>query len=238
MTQTPSKIRFEQAGPYFVGLLLLALIGFWPSYFSRFFDGTADFAFYFHFHAVIAVLWIAALIIQPVLVRKKQLAVHRLVGRGSYILVPLIYISVMLLAHSRISGSEESWGLSLWIPFKDLFIFGIAYCIAIRYRHTVEIHARGMIAAGIVLIEPALVRAVGNLAADSALAPYGYLITIGLVYALLLGLIIRERHQSKGRWVFPLILGLYVFVHSVILLRIKIAPWQAFAEWFGGLPLT
>lgn len=233
------KLDFEKSGYFFIGLFALVLLGFWPSYFSKFIDGTADFNFYFHFHAVTATLWLILLIIQPILIRKKKILLHRSLGKFSYVLVPLIFISVMLLGHNRITGNEEDLGLSLWIPFKDLFILGIAYFIAIRYRHSMQIHARGMIAAGIVLIEPALVRFILYVFfPESGFAPEGYLATIIIIYLIFIFLMIVERKQKSGRWVFPLILGLYIFVHAVIVFQIQIAPWQAFAKWFASLPLT
>ena len=236
---TIRKFNFQQSTYFFIGLLALAILGFWPSYFARFFDGSADFNAYFHFHAVTALLWILMLITQPILIRKKKTSLHRFLGKFSYLLIPMIFISVILLAHHRITGEESDLGLSLWIPFKDLFVLGIAFFIAIRYRRSMQIHARGMIAAGIVLIEPALVRFILYVFfPNSGFAPAGYLITIATVYAILLILIFAERKQKKGRWVFPLILGLYLFVHSVIVFEIKIGPWQAFAEWFASLPLT
>lgn len=233
-----SKINYEHSGYFFIALFGLAILGFWPSYFSRFFDGTADFTFYIHFHTVIATLWIFALIVQPILIRKRKLQQHKLIGKLSYALFPLIFISVALLAHSRITGTEDNLGMSLWIPFKDLLILGVAYFIAIKYRHSIDIHARGMIVGGIVLIEPALIRLIMNLSAGTEIAAIGYPITIAIIYSLLIGLIIMERHQKQGRWVFPMTLGLYLFVHSVIIFQIHIGPWQTFAKWFAALPIT
>lgn len=40
------------------------------------------------------------LILQPILIRKKRLDIHRLLGKGSYLLIPLIFISIILLTHS------------------------------------------------------------------------------------------------------------------------------------------
>jgi len=232
-------IAFDTSGYYFIALFALAIIGFWPSYFAKFFDGTADFTFYFHFHAFFAVLWIFMLIAQPILIRNKKFELHRKIGKLSYILVPLIFISIILLAHSTLKGPKENLGLELWIPLKDLLIFAVGYAIAIKYRHTMSIHARGMIVAGIVLIEPALVRFILYIFfPDSGFDPRGYLATISLVHIILIGLILAERKQKVGRWVFPLALGLYIFVHAILVFQIRIPPWQAFAEWFAGLPLT
>lgn len=237
--KTKRRISFDHVGVYFFLLFLLAIVGFWPSYFSKFFDGSAGFNFYFHFHAVMAIIWIACLIAQPVLIRKKNFALHRAIGKLSYLIVPLFFISILLLAHSRIEVIDENLGTSLWVTFKDILIFSFGYGIAIRFRKQIALHARGMIVAGIVLIEPALVRLILYLFfAGEGFAPSGYLISIGLLYSLFIGLIIAERKQKTGRWVFPVALGLYVFVHSVLIFQIKISPWQAFAEWFASLPLT
>ncbi len=187
---------------------------------------------------MIAVIWIIFLIVQPLLVYRKQLDLHRLIGKLSYILVPLIYISIILLAHSRIDPEAPDRYINLWFPFKDLIIFAAGYGIAIRYRKQMAIHARGMIVAGIVLIEPALVRLLIFVFFSGEFNPAAYLMTIGLVYALLIALIIRDRKEKKGRWVFPLALLLYLLVHAIIIFQIQLGPWESFVDWFATLPLT
>ena len=238
MTTKKRTLQFRYTGYFFIGLLVLAFLGFWPTYFSKFFDGTADFNFYFHFHAVLAVIWIICLIVQPLLVYRKKLDLHRLIGKFSYILVPLIYISIILLAHSRIDPGAPDRYINLWFPFKDLIIFAAGYGIAIRYRKQMAIHARGMIVAGIVLIEPALVRFISYVFFPGEFNPAAYLLTIGLVYALFITLIIRDRKEKKGRWVFPLALLLYLLVHAIIIFQIRLGPWEAFVDWFATLPIT
>lgn len=242
MTTITSKIRFDKAGYYFIGLVGLVLLGFWPTYFSKFFNGTENSSFYFHFHATMMALWILVLIVQPILIRKKKLAVHKLIGKSTYILMPLLFISVILLTHFRIQdhvlivNNEKLYGPHLIVPFKDLLILGTAYIIAVVFRHDVNIHARAMVATGIVFIEPALIRFIRHsLIQDPRLA---YFLTIGLVYSLLIGLMILERKQKRGRWVFPLILGLYICVHAILIFEIRIGFWESFAKWFAGLPLT
>lgn len=225
------KLRFDLSGYYFIGLVGLILVGFWPSYFSKFFDGTANFTFYFHFHASMVGLWILMLIVQPILIRKKKLGLHRFIGKLSYFIFPLIFISIMLLSHSRQNGFGDGWDIGLWVTFKDLLILAVAFYVAYRYRHQVELHARGMIVTGIACIEPAAARINFH-------TQYGYFIVIALVYSVLGILIFIERKQKKGRWVFPLILVLYIMVHSVLIFGIHFGWWQAFGKWFYALPLT
>ncbi len=64
MKNQTTKLRFELSGYYFIGLVGLILVGFRPSYFSKFFDGTANFNFYFHLHASIVGICVSMLILQ------------------------------------------------------------------------------------------------------------------------------------------------------------------------------
>jgi hypothetical protein len=231
-------IQWNKSAFYFLGLAILVILGFWPSYFAKFIDGTADFNFYFHFHAAMAASWVILLVVQPILIRNKKTALHKTIGKLTYILLPLFFLSVILLKHNRIGG-EVSLGLgaSLWLQLKDLVIIGIMYGIAIWHKKKIQIHARAMIATGIVFIEPSLGRFIINVFYPNDFIT-GFIVTIVLLYALLLILIFLERKQSKGRWIFPLVGVLYILFHWLYLFKISFPAWDAFAEWFALLPLT
>jgi hypothetical protein len=233
-----SKIRFDEAGYYLLGVLLLIFIGFWPSYFSRFFNGTLDYSGYFHFHAVIVLLWMAVLITQPFLIRNKKFAIHRIIGKSTYLLFPLIIVSVVLLTHSLIPVYEGDLAEVLFVPFKDLFTLSIAYGIAIYFRHNIEIHARGMIATGIIFIEPALARFSFRIFGNDSFNSMPYILTVCFMYVILIILIVAERKRKSGRWVFPLILALLILVHSIRIFSIRLGFWESFVDWFASLPLT
>ena len=227
--------QMEGSYKLFIGLLIVAFIGFWPSYFVIIFGGDPPLTTYMHIHAFFALLWIGIVIVQPILILKRMNGWHKTIGKSTYIIVPLLYISVLLLAHSRIDPNDTNLPISLWVPFKDLIIFSVAYGIAIAHRKNRHIHARGMIAAGLVFLEPALVRTIMNLT-DTGQS--GYLLTIGIVYIIFILLIINDRDSATGRWVFPLILGCYIFVHSVLIFNIQLPLWSSIAHWFAGLNLT
>ena len=228
--------EFKNLEYYAFGLLVVALAGFWRTYFSKFFDGSAAFSQYFHFHAVTALLWVLCLIAQPLLIRLRRRDWHRIIGKFSYGLVPLIFISVMLLAHHRNSPNAQNVAQRLWIPFKDLFVFSFGYGVAIFFRRSTPIHARGMIVAGLSLIEPAMVRVFYFVIGIGR--PLGYYLGITPIYIILITLIVLERKAVAGRWVFPCALGLFLFVHTVKILGLVLPGWGAFAHWFMSLPLT
>ena len=218
-----------------VGLLLVAVIGFWNSYFSKLLDLENDFNLYFHFHVLMAGLWIIVLIVQPILIKKRKWQLHKQVGFVAHFLIVLFFISVLLLTHYQLSIEKATNYVGAFIPFKDLFILSVAYFIAMKYRKVVGIHARGMVVTGIAFIEPALIRAIGHLfpSLDNK-----YLWTIAIIYTILILLMIVGRKYKRGQWVFPLILCLYIPIHSVLIFRIPLGFFKTFVDWFVGLPLT
>ncbi|WP_341225733.1 hypothetical protein [uncultured Arcticibacterium sp.] len=231
-------IQWNESTFYFLTLVVLVLLGFWPTYFAKFLNGTADFSFYFHFHAAMAATWVALLVLQPMLIKNKKVALHRKLGKLTYVLLPLFFLSVILLKHHSIGGEvSPSLGASLWLQLKDLVIIGIMYGIAIWHKKNIQIHARAMIATGIVFIEPSLGRLIINVFYPADFTT-GFIVTIVIVYALLLILIFLERKQSKGRWIFPLVGVLYILFHWLYLFGISFPAWDAFASWFALLPLT
>jgi hypothetical protein len=233
------KIRFEKSGYYFIGLVAIMTLGFWPTYFSKYFDGTANFNLYFHFHFMMASLWISLLIVQPLLIKKKKLAIHKQLGKLSFIILPLFIISVIVLKHHQIGGViKEGLGASLWLQLKDIIIISVMYAIAIVNKHTIQIHARAMIATGIVFIEPTLGRFVILTVLPDPNFILGLGITVAIMYTLIISLIIIERKQKSGRWVFPLLLLLFMVFHYLIFNQVSFPFWDSFAKWFVELPIT
>jgi hypothetical protein len=229
------KISFLKSGYVFILLIFIAVLGFWETYFVKFFNGSNDISFYIHFHFFTVTMWMGLLILQPILIKKKRFSLHKLIGKLSYVIFPILLISVVLLAHNNNSIDEPNIGLDLFLPFKDIILLLVSFYIAIRYRKTANIHARGMIATGIIFIEPALVRLINNYIIP---LPEAYILNMLLIYAVLGYLIFRERKSTSGRWVFPIILVLYIIVHSVVITGVKFEFWNSFTLWFLNLPLT
>ena len=230
--------NFTRSGPYFAGLLLLAFVAYWPTYFSRVLS--AD--HYTHFHASLAALWILMLAAQPTLIRMKRLALHRLLGAISYVLAPLIVVSIVLLGHSRIKGlGGEAYAFQTYILYLQVSLtalFAVSYALAVYKRHTVALHARFMLCTAFTLIDPVVIRLMFWMGSRTPTWNYQW-VTFGLTDLVIVALIILERRSKSGRKVFPIMLAVFVLAQSVALLGLtNTAPWQAFARWFAALPLT
>jgi uncharacterized membrane protein YozB (DUF420 family) len=145
----------------FAGVLAVLFLGFFKNYFGLFphFSGISAVK---HFHAVFFLLWFALLIIQPVLIKNKQIAWHRLLGKASYFLVPLIGISTYFLAlaeyEREIKQFPKNIALANFIIFNggQLAVFLFLYGLAIINRKNTPSHVRYMIATSLVLMDPGL----------------------------------------------------------------------------------
>ncbi len=239
-------LKFRNASFYFIALLALAVGAFWQPYFSHVLGNfgayTAGISDYKHFHVAMAVAWLAMLIVQPYLIRTNKRSLHRLLGKLSWALAPLMVLSIVLLAHSQIvTLAEQSDARRHFILFIQLvfaLFFSILYGFAMTNRLSPSIHSRWMVCTGILLIEPILVRVFKfNLDFIAWSVPYQY-VTWPMVDLLLLALVISDRRRGSGGRVFQYALTVFLIYQALHLTVTHTRPWISFAGWFAGLPLT
>lgn len=231
-----STVRFEKSGYFFIGLLVLAFLGFWNSYFSGFFTGKNDYSFYFHFHATMMILWVVLLIVQPLLVRNKRLGLHRSIGKLSYVIMPLLLLSVLLIMHNglkKVPIENVSFKVIIF-PIRDSIVLVLAYLLAIFYRRNYVIHSRAMILTGIVFIEPALIRFL-RAVFPKDMDDVAIMVCMAVVLGLLIALSVIDK---KGRWFFIGFLIINIVAYGVMSVNISMGILDSFAQWFAGLSLT
>jgi uncharacterized membrane protein YozB (DUF420 family) len=238
LLQSPRTFHLSATGPYFAGLLLIAMVTFWPTYVSL--PPSAN-NLYTHFHASVATLWVLLLIAQPMLIRSGNVRTHRALGKVSWVLAPVFVIAVVLLAHSRIKGLDgPAYAMQtfiLWLQISLTCVFALSYALAMVTRKSMAHHARFMICTGLTLIDPVVIRLL--LWIDRTPDWNYWWLTFGLVDLVLLFLIWLERNASRGRGVFPAMLAVFIAAEIPALFQLTgQAWWQDFARWFAGLPLT
>ena len=85
---------------YFFALLAaFAVAGFWPTYLSRV---TSIPELHVHLPGAVVALWVLLLLRQAFLIRSGRRAVHRFVGKISYVLAPLSVVSTLWLVYLRL----------------------------------------------------------------------------------------------------------------------------------------
>lgn len=139
----------------FGAVLLLVFVAFFKTYFGLFpgFAGTTNLI---HIHVLTILLWFALLIVQPILIVRKQVALHRLLGKFSYGLVPAILFLLVMVARTE-QMREKDLGVFVANIF-DVSQFVLFYGLAIAYRHNPAYHGRFMIMTVLPFLGPALGR--------------------------------------------------------------------------------
>ncbi|MCC6289154.1 MAG: hypothetical protein IT249_14835 [Chitinophagaceae bacterium] len=239
-TAIVTKINLNRFGLYFCVLIPLVLLGFWKTYFSKFFGDTNGLTAYMHFHAIVMSCWVALLIVQPILIRRKKLNIHRLLGKVSYVLMPLVLVSMLLLLHSRgnLRPVEQRGFFVTLAAVIGIFVVGFYYLIAIINRKNTPVHARAMICTGLDLLDPTLMRLLAPL-----YDPWGYYLALAIILGSVLFLMFLERKQKKGRWVFPslfaiLFLEYFLGIFQAETNSINTHALDSLMAWFYSLPLT
>jgi uncharacterized membrane protein len=211
-------VKFHRSGYAFLLLIPIAIAGFWRSYFHAPLAAPT----WFQIHVALTSTWIALLIVQPLLIRRDLRRWHRALGRASYVVFPLLIVSVVKMAHLGLQSAppEELTFASIIVVPRDLTILITAYAVAIVRRHEYAVHARAMTCTGIAFIEPGLARLGGmNVSAITVLL-------------LLTALVVFDR---RGRTVFGPLLLLYAGVYVVIFLRLELTPLDPLVRWLAAL---
>lgn len=229
-----ATINYTNSSIFFIGLLFISVIAFWPTYYAIFFNSE----FYIHLHAFFAVLWFGMLIVQPYLIKSRRLDLHRLFGKFSYVIAPFVVISVVLLAHNRLTLAPESFypiqTFILYLQISLVLVFAITYGLAIYHRKTKPVHARFMVATSFTFIDPIFARLINTF--TPGLVFNGQWLTFGSINLILIALSIMDRKNRKAKWVYPSLLIIYLIIEIPIFFNLTGQGWwQSFAEWFGSI---
>jgi hypothetical protein len=107
-------------------------------------------------HGISMLLWYFILFWQSRQVRVSNIKAHKQLGLMTIFLAITIVVSGIMIAISNYKGEREA--LTLFGNFSGMFVFGVLYVFALRFRHKSDIHKRLMIVASIAMLSPALVR--------------------------------------------------------------------------------
>ncbi len=226
---------------YFFSLLaIMTLIGFYKNYFARFpdFNGLLNIH---HFHAVVLVCWLSLLIIQPLLIINKKFRIHRMLGTFSYFLVPVIFISMLLVYHNQYlrlvsEGKSESETLAfVFSPASDAIPFIILYLLAILNKNDQAKHMRYIISTGIIIGGPGLGRIFMNYFGMDIFTAIGLISLISLL--VFVSLILYDRIQKKTFKTNPFTIAFSIWlIPNILIIFFPQTPfWQSCAKFIVEL---
>jgi hypothetical protein len=217
------KYVYYSAKNFALVLLIFVFVGFFRTYFGIIPVFNEKITPLIHFHFAFLMSWVLLLFIQPVLIRYKQYHIHRLLGKTTYILAPVIVaslISLMVKSYHKYHMEGWPWNevvMGIYSQIIHAIQFSIFYILAIANKKNFVLHASYMVATGLVFINPSLTRAIGL----SGL-PYPVVETMVIAFIDLTILALLFYIKSKGINYRPylIILLLFQFHDIPMLLRI------------------
>src|SRR5690242_19835730 len=106
----PIEKSYRYLGYFLMLLVPIVVVGFWRTYFGQF-PGFKNLLATHHYHAVAASLWIILLVAQPILIQYKQLRWHRILGKVSYVVFPMLLLGLALMIQMNMASLQ-----SLFVP--------------------------------------------------------------------------------------------------------------------------
>lgn len=184
---------------YFSAVFVFVVFAFSKTYFSLF-PSFKNTTVAIHFHVIMVLLWFTMLIVQPILISKKQTSLHRLIGKISYAFVPLLIFSFLLMTRNEQFRSKK---LNVFIVnIFDVSMFLIFYLLAIVNKRKAAWHARFMMLTVIPFLSPASARLHIN----------GLLLQLGLLVSFLIVELFR------GKVYKPILIGGFFYVALLLAL--------------------
>ena len=217
-----------------IGLAIFIVLGFLQFALRGFVDPVAA-PFWVHLHGVAMLAWLALLIVQPTLVSRDNLALHRRlgwIGAGLALFITGlgIFTGLASLVLNRFPPFFSP-PYFLALTTVESLVFGLMVWAAVRRRHTTAWHRRLMIGATIVILEPAL----GRILPMPLMVGWSD-IPIGLIQLGVVGIIALYDRRTLGR-VHPATKAIAVIVIAVrvtIYLLAMTPPVIALAERLAG----
>ena len=227
---------------YLYLVLPVTFFAFLSTYFSGVTFSGKPVNFFVHAHSFLAVLWIVMLATQATLVQQRKIKLHRLIGKSSYVIAPLVLMSLILFSHYSLNRTTEP--LSVFDARVFIFNFGqftgfaLAWALAIYFRKRTPLHMRFMIstvlAFGSAIVFRLLLNYFGWLPGlgtfDGVVWANGIVLTAGVG-----ALTWRDWRLNIRPSPYLMVLSVNLIMSIGFLTFTKFAWWYAFVVWFMRL---
>jgi hypothetical protein len=205
---------------FFLALPPLMILGFWIPYLADIPRFEPSITTTVHIHALLLFTWISMLVIQPFLINRGLFAVHRYVGKMSYLIMPLIllFAGAMLQKEYRehlAAGLDSGTALRAeYLSTAQLLLLGAFYGLAVVSvkKRDGAAHMRYMICIALVLLPAGLARVLGYWCGISQSASQA--ICLAVIDVALVGLIIFDKRRRLAALPYLIALASYAAVET------------------------
>ena len=157
---------------FFLAVVVISLAGFFNAYIKHLLE-TGKFPVLVHIHFTAFLSWFAILIAQPILIKRKNYGLHRKIGRLSYLLAPVLVMTILWLVKNqtirKIEASESDAAVTLLIGLLDAVTFFVYYIIAMINKRNLRWHVAFLIAASLIILNPGMSRLLNQIQPGSGL---------------------------------------------------------------------
>ncbi|MBA3986378.1 MAG: hypothetical protein H0X63_07375 [Flavobacteriales bacterium] len=214
-------------------IILITFLGFFKPYFSKM-PSFENVHLITHFHLIAFTCWFAVLIWQPILIQQKKLVTHKKVGRFTYFLVVILFVTIVLMVINQLSfydstKSNESIYISMLGGSLSGLFFITYYIIAMLKSKNTRWHVAFIIASSLVLLNPGLGRMIAALSDRQT----GLLVMIITPYLVLLCILFFEKIKYKRpilKSPFALIFLLFMMEFFLFALIVSSKFWRDFID--------
>jgi hypothetical protein len=219
---------------FFIAIFIITNLGFYKTYLIHFpkFEG---FPWVYHIHGMLAMAWVLMLIAQAYLIRAKKYDLHKLIGKLSYIVMPLFLVSLFFAAKEsylrNIKTQPEADALANFTNGGtiDIFFIGLIYVLAMVYKKNVGYHLRFMASTGLIILQPGL----GRFVFAFLEIPFPFALIPMILCNLGVGIVWLIMDIKNKKSALPM--GVHVVI-NLIMTAIGIgshsAWWQSFGKWW------
>jgi len=202
--------NYKYLGYFSILLLPITFLAFYKTYFVQFPNFiTEKIDGYIHLHTIIASIWVFILIGQPILIIRKKNKLHKVIGKLSYILFPLLILSFIPLIINMFHSEHQK---AIFFPISDSILLITFYSLAIYNRKNVSKHMRFMIGTALVFLGPIIGRIGFNILRLSHFTTQN--VYYGIIYLLLISLILYDKKNNDEYQPYILMLILWV-IHLI-----------------------
>lgn len=201
----------------FVLIMCTSLAGFYPSY-LRYFPDFSKFPLLIHVHFIAFLAWFGLLILQPILIKRGNYKLHRIIGQAGYVLIPILVITIILMVLHQVKRiypeKPELASLTACVGFLDAISILIYYGIAIINKRKIRCHLAFIIACSLVILNPGLSRLL------NPIKP-GLGMQVAIVLPMLVSIVILVYEKLKYKYPLlksPYLLFLCCWIMEIIFL--------------------
>jgi hypothetical protein len=234
------RIRNDRAFYTCMGLAIAAtaIWGFAPSfYFSRWMVApptTPQIGPLLALHGGVFTAWIALMVVQPMLIASRNLALHRTLGYfGAGVAAAMVLLgnlAAIAAMHGGFLGLGDPY-VFYAVPFFAINSFAVTVFLAVRWRNFADTHKRLILLANVALLGAAIARI--PLDAVQQGAPFTFIFGPDLI--ILAGILYdwRTRGRVHRAWIRG---GALMVASQIVMMAVMgSGAWHAFAETMAGL---